>query len=439
MDIVIKLGQLFLSLSLLVVIHEFGHFMFARMFGIRVEKFYLFFNLWFSIFKFRKGDTEYGMGWIPFGGYVKISGMIDESMDKEQMKQPPKPYEFRSKPAWQRLLVMVGGVLMNVILAIVIYIGVSMYWGDSYISAKDVKAGFAFSDTAREIGFRNGDRVVSIGGQEVDDFAKILPSIVLDDASYVDVERDGELVRLPIDDEYIPRLLNDKRFIELRFPLVVNAVIPDLPAALAGVQAGDSLIALNGQPVKYFDEFRQIVAANKGNALAMSLIRGSDTVVSNVTVDENGLIGIESSADYSKYYPIRTKDYGLAEAIPVGFTRTFDGLNNYIKQVKLIFSPETEAYKSVGGFITIGKFFPSQWDWLSFWQITAFLSIILAIMNILPIPALDGGHVLFLLYEMVARRAPSEKFMEYAQMSGMMILLALLVFANGNDLMRLFQ
>lgn len=447
MSIAIKVLQLILSLSILVLVHEFGHYFFARLFKVRVEKFYLFFNPWFSLFKFKKGDTEYGIGWIPFGGYCSISGMIDERMDTEQMKQEPKPYEFRSKPAWQRLLIMLGGVMMNVLLALLIYIGLSYAYGESYVSNRDARWGYEFTEAAREVGFRNGDRIVEIEGvepSEYDNYRKIAGAILFNDVKYVKVERGGEVVTIPIDTEDISKLIKAGGMLELRAPFVVGEVLPEGAAARAGMLAGDSMVAAEGRPLRFFDEYKEVFLAHKGDTVTLELVRDSAGVEVfrslRVPVSEDGLIGV--SADFSRalgLYNVQTREFTLLESIPEGVSRTGEMLGSYVKQLKMIFNPQTEAYKSVGSIISMGNFFPAHWDWYSFWTITAFFSIILAIMNILPIPGLDGGHVLFLLYEVVTRRKPSDKFMERAQMVGMFILFVIIALALGNDVYRLFK
>lgn len=438
MEIVIKILQLLLSLSLLVIVHEFGHFMFAKIFKCRVEKFYLFFDPWFSLFKKKVGDTEYGIGWVPLGGYVKISGMVDESMDKNQLAEVPKEWEFRSKPAWQRLLIIIGGVTMNIVLAMLIYIGITFAWGDNYVKTQDVRDGFTFSQTAQEIGFRNGDKIISVGGQPVEAYHQIPSAIILDDTRTVVVERDGEQVTVEIPSDRIKNLLNEKAMVSLRFPFVVAGLLDGGNAAKAGLMVGDSLTAIDSVKMKYFDEYRTAFEARKSDTVMVSFIRGSEAMTLPILVDTAGLIGAQLEQDLSKTYKVSTAQYNLAQAVPVGLERGVDQIDNYLKQLKLIVSPETEAYKSVGGFITMGKIFPGQWNWFSFWNITALLSIMLAVINILPIPALDGGHLVFIIYEMITRRTPSQKFMEAAQYVGFVLVIGLVLLANGNDILRLF-
>lgn len=438
MEILIKVLQVVASFSMLVLIHEFGHFLFAKLFGARVDKFYLFFNPWFSIFKFKIGDTEYGMGWVPFGGYCKIAGMVDESMDKDQMKSEPQPWEYRSKPAWQRLLIIVGGVMMNIVLAIGIYIGITFAWGDAYVKTSDVKEGFAYSEVARQIGFRNGDKVISVGGEYVDNYRQIPSVILLDDVREVQVERDGQPAVVTIDPGHIKAMLKEKNFMDLRYPFVIGGVLPAGGAATAGLMPGDSLVAVDSIPMRWFDEYQAAFVAHKGDTVHISFMRGEQALTAAVPVSPEGFIGAQlAGVNMTDLYTVSTRQYTFLESIPVGFNRTFSSIWSYLKQLKLIVSPDTEAYKSVGGIISMGNFFPAQWDWFAFWQITALLSIMLAVLNILPIPMLDGGHMVFILYEMITRRTPSDKFMERAQLVGMVIVFGIIILANGNDILKL--
>lgn len=439
MESLIKIIQLLLSLSLLVIIHEFGHFLFAKLFKCRVEKFYLFFDYKFSIFKKKIGDTEFGIGWIPFGGYVKISGMVDESMDKDQLAQAPQPWEYRSKPAWQRFFIIIGGVMMNIILAMCIYIGMTFAWGEQYIKASDVKEGFAFSQTAQNMGFKNGDNVITIDGDSVQNFMAIPHSILLGDKRNVEILRNGQKMTLQITDSMIKPMLRDRKFITLRLPFTIDTVDQGTPAEEAYLTGGDRLIAVDSVPMTYFDEFRQCFAANNNDTLNLTYIRGTDTLTTTIIPDIDGRIGAIISTDITSKFKISSKQYSFFEAIPAGISTGVDKIGEYIQQLKVIFTPETEAYKEVGGFIAMGKIFPSTWSWHIFWNITALLSIMLAVLNILPIPALDGGHLLFIIYEMITRRAPSQKFMEAAQYVGFILIIALVLFANGNDLLKLFS
>lgn len=439
MEILIKAGQFFLSLSILVILHELGHFLFAKLFKTRVEKFYLFFNPWFSLFKFKRGETEYGMGWLPLGGYVKISGMIDESMDKEQLKQPPQPYEFRSKPAWQRLLIMIGGVLVNILLALLIYSAVLYTWGEEYLPTKNLKYGIICDSLALELGFRNGDKILYVGGNEVENFQQIAHDILLNENRDVTVLRGTDTLNIKIADDYLAKLVKNPILFYPRIPFVVDDIKAGEPAEKAGFAKGDKLLALNGQSVQFFDEFKSEMQRSKGKTVKVTVERNGNPIDLIVDVPETGIIGVYLVADLANFFELRHKEYSLLKSIPAGVKKGFETISSYLKQLKLIFSPKTKAYESVGGFITIGKIFPSTWDWQAFWSLTAFLSIILAIMNILPIPALDGGHVMFLLYEILTGRKPGDKFIEYAQLVGMAILLALLLYANINDIVKLFR
>jgi len=441
MEVFIKIAQFFLSLSILVILHELGHFIFAKLFHTRVEKFYLFFNPWFSLFKFKKGETEYGMGWLPLGGYVKISGMIDESMDREQMKKTPEPWEFRSKPAWQRLLIMLGGVLVNFVLALVIYVMVLYVWGEEYLPVENVKYGILVDSVGNEMGLQTGDYIVSVDDEKVDNFFHIIPDIVLNERKTIQVERDGKLLNLEIPYRVIPDLIKGKGDIHPRFPFhpfVINGYTTNSPAKAAGVQVGDTLISVDGQEFMYYDIFQDYLEnRDKDSTVHLLLKRNGTFHQVTLSFNEDKKIGIER--DLSHIFEFKHLRYGFLESVPAGIKKGFKTLSDYLKQFKLIFSPGTKAYESVGGFITIGNIFPGTWEWRSFWTMTAFLSIILAFMNILPIPALDGGHVMFLLYEVVTGRKPGDKFLEYAQITGMIILLALLIFANGNDIIKLFK
>lgn len=441
MEILIQILQLLLSLSILVIVHEFGHFAAAKIFKTRVEKFYLFFNPWFSVFKFNFKDTEYGLGWLPLGGYVKISGMIDESMDKEAMKLPPQPWEFRSKPAWQRLIIMLGGVIMNVVLAFVIYIGMLTFWGDEYLSTKEVnKYGIRPDSLAMEMGFMPGDKIISLDGLYVDDFSKIPMNLVLNEVKSVEIIRDGAPNYVNLPEGSLNKLVNHRSPIfTVRIPFVAESFSKGSVAEKSGMQIGDSILGINGNNIIYYTDFRDEIQNHKNESVVISVIRKTDTVDLKMQLDEVGLIGVYPKGNINDFFEVSKKEYTITEAIPAGFNRTISGIDNYLKQLKLLFSSEVKAYESVGGFITIGSIFPKQWNWESFWRLTAFLSIMLAIINILPIPALDGGHVLFLFYEIIARRKPSDKFLEYAQVFGMIILFSLLILANGNDIVKLFR
>lgn len=438
----IRALQLILSLSLLVIIHEGGHFFFARLFKIRVEKFYIFFDPWFSLFKYKpkNSDTEYGVGWLPLGGYCKISGMIDESMDTEQMKQPAQPWEFRSKPAWQRLLVMVGGVLMNFLLALFIYSMILFTWGDHYTTLSDMTMGMKFNEHAQEIGFRDGDILKSADGKELTRFnMDMIRSIV--EAREVTVLRQGEEKKILLPElSLLDVAKEDPMFVDVFYPNVVDSVLPDGGFAKVGIQKGDSLVAFNGKEMTSWNEFLDNMAELKTKAELEKKISAAFTLVYSragvrdtvdvQTDDKFKVAVIGGLVDYKQ----RTLSYGFFESFPAGVALGVNTLKGYVNDMKYVFTKE--GAKSVGGFATIGSIFPKVWDWQRFWEMTAFLSIILAFMNILPIPALDGGHVLFLLYEIIARRKPSDKFLEYAQMVGMFLLFGLLIWANFNDVLR---
>lgn len=441
MDIIIKILQVVLALSILVLVHEFGHFFFARLFKIRVEKFYLFFDPWFSLFKFKpkNSDTEYGIGWLPLGGYCKISGMIDESMDKEALKQEPKPWEFRSKPAWQRFFVMFGGVFFNFILAILIYSATLFTWGEEYLKNEDAIYGVQCNELAKEIGFENGDRIISFNGERVDKFNELQVILARNQAEKAELIRGSESKELTIDPVFIPAVLNTPGMFSLRVPFQILTVPDSSINATAGLLPGDRIIGIDSTDAFIIQDIQAILQANKGDSVDVLISRGEAVLEKKLAVDENGLIGVALDGDLYKFFKITTSDYSVLAAVPAGAKKAVSTISNYIKELKLIFSPKTEAYKSVGSFIAIGNIFPSAWDWHIFWNLTAWLSIMLAVVNLLPIPALDGGHILFLLYEIVTRRRPSDKFLEYAQVAGMLVLLAIMFLAFGNDIYRLFN
>ena len=437
----VKALQLILSLSILVLVHEFGHFIFARIFKVRVEKFYLFFDPWFSIFKFKpkNSDTEYGVGWLPLGGYCKISGMIDESMDKEAMAQPPKPYEFRSKPAGQRLMIMVAGVLFNFLLALFIYSMVLFTWGDTFLPLKNVKAGMDYSETFHNVGFQDGDILLKADDTELERFGEDCFRRVLN-AQTVTVLRGGVETVIPIPEDMAKRVMLDKKgFASYRFPMVVRELgkteSGESPAAVAGLQPGDSIVSINGIVTPSFYEVGEVLAQNKDKDVLVGFYRAGIPQTLTLHTDTAGKMGIYSVSPFDMYQTV-TRKYGFFESFPAGVMLGVNTLKGYVSDMKYVFTKEGAS--SLGGFGTIGSLFPAEWDWHSFWMKTAFLSIILAFMNILPIPALDGGHVMFLLYEVIARRKPSDKFLEYAQVTGMFLLFALLIYANGNDIFRFF-
>ena len=446
----IKALQLVLALSLLVLLHEGGHFFFAKLFGVRVEKFYIFFDYKFSLFKFKpkSSDTEYGIGWIPLGGYCKISGMIDESFDTEQMKKPAQPWEFRTKPAWQRLLIMIGGVLVNFLLALFIYSMILFYWGESYIPVKDMTLGMKFNKEAKSYGFRDGDILI---GTDTKTFREFSANLYRDisEAHRVDIIRDGKpmSISLPGDLNLLSMIKADPAFVRPLIPAEVDSVLPGTPAQKMGLVKGDRILALNGAPVDSYNEFIDQLAHRadmmavattladslKARTVTIAYERGAERDTADIVLTADLKLGFVVKSIAGLYEPV-TEEYGFFESFPAGIKYGWNVLASYVDDLKYVFS--AEGAKSLGGFGAIGNLFPAAWDWHIFWQMTAFLSIILAFMNILPIPALDGGHVLFLLYEMITRRKPSEDFMIKAEYVGFGLLILLLVVANLNDVLR---
>ena len=448
MEILIKASQFILSLSLLIVLHELGHFIPAKLFKTRVEKFYLFFDYKFSIFKKKIGETVYGIGWIPLGGYVKISGMIDESMDTEQLKEEPKPWEFRSKPAWQRLIIMLGGVFVNFILGIFIYIMLMYSYGEKYLPNENVTDGLWVQDSlAVRLGLQNGDKILSVDGEEIKKFSDITIEFI--NGNNYTIERNGLSIKkeLPVDfiDKLITRGKNAGMIVRPRSPFMFAKFQENSLNSNSEFKDKDIVTAINGQSLKYQDEVEVLLNENRGKEILLTVKRGEENKTFNVVVNDNGKLGVViygmNFSDLEKlgYYDLANINYSLAAAIPAGVNKSYETLSNYIKQLKKIFNPNTGAYKGLGGFISIGSIFPSTWSAESFWNITAFLSIMLGFMNLLPIPALDGGHVVFTLCEMITGKKPSDKFLEYAQVTGFILLITLLLFANGNDIFRLFQ
>ena len=431
----IKAAQLIAALSLLVIIHELGHFLWARVFKIRVEKFYIFFNPWFSLFKWKPkhSETTYGIGWLPLGGYVKIAGMIDESMDKEQMAQPPKPWEFRTKPAWQRLLVMTGGVLNNFILAIIIYAGIAWYWGEKTIPYQNAYEGMDFTPAAQALGFRNGDILLEADGKTIDSRERSSLYQMLE-ARHVKVLRNHtDTVVITLPGNAVMTLPQNDPFMAYRVPVFVKQLMPGEPAEKAGLQVGDRIIAVGDSLTPAYTELSPALKAYGGREVRLTLLRGADTLSVAATPSAEGKLGFGLMGPL-EVFRCDTTQYGLLRAIPIGVSNGTEMLTTYVSSLRHVFSKE--GAESLGGFGAIGNLFPAAWDWRTFWEMTAFLSIILAFMNIIPIPALDGGHVAFLLWEVVTRRKPSDKFLEYAQMAGMLFLLALLIYANSNDIYR---
>ncbi|HLW31666.1 MAG TPA: RIP metalloprotease RseP [Aequorivita sp.] len=430
----VKAIQLLLSLSLLIVLHELGHYIPAKIFKTRVEKFYLFFDVKFSLFKKKIGETVYGIGWLPLGGYVKIAGMIDESMDKDQMAGPPQPWEFRSKPAWQRLIIMLGGVTVNIIVGLVIYMGILYFYGRSITTNEDLPHGLAVTEQLKSSGFRDGDYVLRVDGKEVLDGLEVNRLIMLRNVQTVEVRHsDGTVETLSLPENIEMDLFKVGVMIpfEPRREATVDSVIENGPSDRAGFKVGDKVVSVNGQASEFWDEYKTLLDKNGKNENTIVVSRNNQLDTLRVTPDENGMIGI---VNYPRGITQTKIDYTLAESIPAGASYGYNKLVDYAKQFKFVFTKEGAT--QVGGFGAIGNLFPSKWNWPVFWEMTALISIILAFMNILPIPALDGGHVMFLLYEIVSGRKPNDKFMEYAQMVGFFILIALVLFANGNDIYR---
>ena len=438
MEIVIKVLQFFMSLSLLVAIHEFGHFIMARVFKIRVEKFYIFFDPWFSLFKWKRGETEYGVGWLPLGGYVKIAGMIDESMDLEQMKAPVQQWEFRAKPAWQRFMVMIAGVVMNILLAMMIYTGIRYAYGESYMANEDVKWGYVFNESAEHMGFRDGDKFVSVDGEAIDDVNEVRSKLLLTkEDRHVVVERAGEQVAFTIPFEQMLEMRRNREYEDLymlRLPFFIDS-LASASAIDSGLQVGDQVVAFNGEETIGAQEITEKLQQHKSDTVTLTVLRSGVANEVVVPINAEGKIGVTFKGDV---FQPRTRTFTLLQAIPAGVSLACETVADYWQQLKLIFQPKTKMYEELGGFIAIGNIFPSEWNWLQFWTMTAFLSVILAVMNILPIPGLDGGHALFTLWEMITGRKPSDKFLEIMQYIGFAILFALLIYANGNDIYRLF-
>jgi len=436
--ILLQVVQFFASLSLLVLIHEFGHYITARIFGVRVEKFYLFFNPWFTLYKRKIGHTEYGIGWLPMGGYVSLAGMIDESMNTEQMKQAPQPWEFRTKPAWQRLIVMLAGIAMNILLAIVIYAGILYTWGESYYHSDDIKHGYVFNERAEALGFEDGDNIVAIDGHRIGNINEIRERLIITDGDReVTVVRDGAEVNIDIELKELVAMREDGTitdFCKVNIPFIVDKVNAE-SAREAGLEPGDRIIAINDTPVQSFIEGRERLKGLSNTEARIDVVRGSiDTLRLNVPVNSEAQLGILAST-----IEPRTREYGFFESIPAGARYTWAKVVSYWEQLKMIVNPETKGYKELGGFIAIGSIFPEEWSWLSFWSLTAFISVILAIMNLLPIPGLDGGHAIVTIWEMVTRRKPSDKFLEILQYIGLGFLILLTLYANGSDIVRLFS
>lgn len=448
MEILIKASQFILSLSLLIVLHELGHFVPAKIFKTKVEKFYLFFDYKFSLFKKKIGETVYGIGWIPLGGYVKIAGMVDESMDTEQLKEEPKPWEFRSKPAWQRLIIMLGGVTVNFILGMLIYIFLLWGYGEKYLPNENIKDGVWVQDSlAINLGIKTGDKILAVDGEKIRKFNETTLAFI--NGNSVTIEREGKTIEKELPENFISQLMdrgkNAGPIILPRYPFTVGGILEDSKNLNSGLEVKDIITKIGTTEIKYFDEAKNILENYKGQTVDVVVKRGAENKVLSLQVSDKGKLGVGLAqlrfSDLEKlgYYKLAKLEYSFAEAVPAGLHKTWKTLTDYIKQLKKIFNPKTGAYKGLGGFISIGSIFPAEWSAQTFWEITAFLSIMLGFMNLLPIPALDGGHVVFTLWEMITGRKPGDKFLEYAQITGFVILVALLIFANGNDIFRLFN
>lgn len=442
MDVLVKLSQFLLSLSLLIVLHELGHFIPAKLFKTRVEKFYLFFDIKFSLFKKKVGETVYGIGWLPLGGYVKIAGMIDESMDTDQLKQEPQPWEFRSKPAWQRLIIMLGGVTVNFILAFFIYVGITWFYGDRYVANDSLKYGVWVQSSALEkAGLQSGDKVVTIDGEHLQRANELPYKIMM--AKNIVVNRNGTNVSVDLPVDILDQLNSAKEgVVSPRIPVIISE-IPDDSQNKDALKIGDFIVGINDVKIEFADEIKPVLLQHKNQTVNAVVKRNEKEEIIPVKINAEGKLGIAfatrlKEADVQKLglYTVTHDKYSFAEAFPVGIDKGVNKLKDYGQQLKKIVNPDTGAYKGVGGFKAIYDVFPNTWSWEYFWEITAFLSIMLGVMNLLPIPALDGGHVLFLLYEMISGRKPSDKFLEYAQTVGFVILIALLLFANGNDIFK---
>ncbi len=437
----VKAAQFILSFSILIVLHEFGHYITAKWFGCRVEKFYLFFNPWFSLWKKKKGETEYGLGWIPLGGYVKISGMIDESMDKEAMKLPAQPYEFRSKPAWQRLIIMLGGVIVNIILAILIFITILWVWGKEYLPPANAKYGIVADSLANSIGLRDGDFVLKVDTTTLKDINSLRGQIILNEAKTLTVQRGDSVFQLMLD-EGLVRKLNTRKagsFISIRAPFIIDTFIKSSNAKKAGILKNDQVIGVNSIETPFYNNYQDVVKNKKNTTIQLKILRGTDTLIKDVLLDEDGKMGVGAKTLDSLGFQFATEKYSFFKAIPAGFNECWSTLSRYMTGLRQLFTGKAKASESVGSVLSIGSIYPSEWIWQAFWTYTAIFSIILAFMNVLPIPGLDGGHALFTLMEMITGRKPSDKFLEYAQMVGMVLLLALMAYALGLDIWRIFK
>ena len=445
MEILIKVIQFFLSLSLIIVLHELGHFIPAKLFKVRIEKFYLFFDIKYSLFKKKIGDTVYGIGWLPLGGYVKMSGIMDESMDKEQMEKPPQPWEYRSKPVWQRLIIILGGVTVNFILSLIIFIGMAYNYGSVEIPLNSIQGGVLITNPIfTEIGFKTGDKIIEADGKQIMTYPDLRKSIIGTETYTVD--RDGELIEINMPFDFLGQLSisNDNSTFELRAPYIIQSVSDTSLNKNYDLQQGDIIVSINDQEIKYFDQSIPILDANRNQTVNVEISRNSVTYNKMLNVDADGKLGLYTGAsriDMANlgYLELVNKSYSFAESIIKGSQNFISFFDSYLDQIAAIFNPSTGAYKGLGGFIAIGNIFPGTWDWQNFWGVTAFLSIMLGVINVLPIPLLDGGHAVFLIYEMITGRKPSDKFIETVSIAGLAILLLLVIYANGNDIYKLFN
>lgn len=440
MEVLTMVGQVILALAILITLHELGHFWAARAFGIRVEKFFLFFDAWgLKLFSFKKGDTEYGIGWLPLGGYVKIAGMVDESLDKEQMNTPPQSWEFRSKPAWQRLIVMLGGVTVNAILGILIMAFSMVKYGEEYLPNKNVKYGIHAYSLGKKVGFMSGDKIISVDGKEVENFEDAVdPKILLHDFSKYKVDRNGEEVIVTLPAKFADKLSKegkDSGFIMPRTKFKVAKARKGTPASAAGLKKGDYILSIDNKPITYYQELKGALKAN--TTQKFKILRGKDTIIKDVKIENDLVVGFEAEF-YELKGLVKKEHFTFFQALPEGAKKSVNLIGSQITAFGKMFKGELDPRKSLGGPFQIGVMYGSEWDWQNFWSLTAMISIVLAFMNLLPIPALDGGHVVFLLVEMVIRRPLPEKFMYVMQLIGMFILLALMVFIFGNDIFQIW-
>lgn len=449
MEVLIMLGKFILSLSLLIILHECGHFFPARWFQTRVEKFYLFFDPWFSLFKIKRGDTEYGIGWLPFGGYVKISGMIDESFDKEQMEGPAQPWEFRSKKAWQRLIIMLGGVTINFILGILIFGLIYFTWGEQFLPNENATYGIVALDLGEELGLQSGDKIISVGDRRLEKFesSEVSRRIITEDIDHITVERDGQRKKILVPENFgqvITAYKNkDKSLFTIRVPTLVADIREGYEDAQKNLKIGDQIISIEGRSTPYFDQYSEVAQSLPNQKVTLGLLRSRDTTYVNVQLDSLGRVGFTADLTFSNFFDIENQEYGLVNGMSRGWARSMSFYQDQFKAFGKMFSGELKATDSLGGPLMIATMFkgpdPTQWDWRHFWSLTAMLSLILAFMNLLPIPGLDGGHVMFLLYEFITGRKPNEKIVEYATLAGFILLIILMIFIMGNDVMRFIR